>query len=107
MRVCVRASLGVFEAELIVLHESKQQVALTFSKQQACSYFDIDSHCAFTVKCGCTGGSKQNQKYPLNPLRTQHCTTCFVKRHTVERWGGKIQSHRATSSGPRSLLQSG
>lgn len=42
------------------------------------------------------GGSKQNQKYPLNSLRTQHCTACFVKRHTVERWGDKRQNHRAT-----------
>lgn len=45
----------VYEAELIFLHESKQQGALTFSKQQACSYFDIDNHCAFTVKCGWIG----------------------------------------------------
>ena len=47
----------VFEAELIFLHKSKQQVTLTFSKPQERSYFGIVSQYAFTVKCGCTGGA--------------------------------------------------
>lgn len=51
LQVCV---LELYE--YIALHESKQQVALTFSKQQACSYFDIDSCHTFTVKFGCIQG---------------------------------------------------
>lgn len=38
-------------------------------------------------------GSMLNQKYPLNSLRTQQSTTCFVRRHTVEKLGNKRQNH--------------
>lgn len=48
LQVCV---LELYE--YIALHESKQQVALTFSKEHACSYFDIDSCHTFTVKFVC------------------------------------------------------
>lgn len=51
LQVCV---LEMYE--YIALHESKQEVALTFSKQQACSYFDIDCCHTFTVKFGCIQG---------------------------------------------------
>lgn len=75
---CIWVCVCVCEAELIVLHESKQQVALTLSKQQACSYFDIDSHCAFTVKCGCIGGkqaeSEVSTKLPEDT--TLYCLFC-------------------------------
>lgn len=84
----------VFEAELIFLHKSKQQVALTFSKQQARSYFGIVSQYAFTVWLH--WGSMLNQKYPLSSVGTQQSTAGFVKRHTVERWGDKRQKERAT-----------
>lgn len=76
------ASLSVceclIEAGLIFPHESKQQVALTFSKQQASWCFDIDSHCTFTGKCGCTGGEYAESEVSTNHPEdtTAYCLFC-------------------------------
>lgn len=105
VHICVCASLRafecVYEAELIFLHESKQQVALTFSKQQACSYFDIDSRCTFTVKCGWIGVGACWIRSIHWTSRGHDSLLLVLWRNTVERWGIERQYHREEKGGRR------